>query len=261
MTEVSSIVLYEERGPVALITLNRPEALNAFGEGIGREILAALDRAQSTASVRALLLTGAGRGFSAGAELKGQFPAVGTMLTRLEEEYGPGIRAIASLPKPVIAAVNGFASGIGASFALACDMLLIGEQAFLQIPFARIGLVPDGGMCWQLATRLGPRVAFELAFSGERIAARRCVELGLANRAVPDERLVDEAVALAEKLADGAPLALAGTKRLLRRAPEIGLNATLREETLEQARCLLSNDFSEGVASFIEKRAPRFTGR
>ena len=261
MTEVSSIVLYEERGPVALITLNRPEALNAFGEGMGRDILEALDRAHRSASVRALVLTGAGRGFSAGAELKGQFPSVGTMLTRLEEEYCAGIRAIASMPKPVIAAVNGFASGIGASFALACDLLLIGELAFLQIPFARIGLVPDGGLCWQLATRLGPRVAFELAFSGERIAAQRCVELGLANRAVSDATIVDEAVALAARLADGAPMALAGTKRLLRRAPEIGLNATLREETMEQARCLLSDDFSEGLASFLEKRAPRFTGR
>jgi 2-(1,2-epoxy-1,2-dihydrophenyl)acetyl-CoA isomerase len=260
MNKQSDNVLYEERGAVALITLNRPAALNTFNEGFGHEILKSLDRAQTSAAVRAVVLTGAGRGFSAGAELKPPFPSVATMVARLEEEYAPGILAIAAMPKPVIAAVNGFATGIGASYALACDLLLIEASAFLQSPFARIGLVPDGGLCWQLATRLGPRLAFELACSGERVAAQRCVELGLANRMVADGKVVEEALAMAEKLAEAAPLALAGTKRLLRSAAELGLAATLREETLEQAQRLASADFSEGVAAFLEKRKPKFSG-
>jgi 2-(1,2-epoxy-1,2-dihydrophenyl)acetyl-CoA isomerase len=166
-----------------------------------------------------------------------------------------------ALPKPIIAAVEGFATGIGASFALASDIVLLGKSAFLQVPFARIGLVPDGGMCWQLATRLGPRVAFELAMSGERVPAERCVALGLANRVVPDGEVCAHAEALARELALAAPLALAGTKRLLGQAAALGLAGTMSAEAKEQAKCIASGDFREGVRSFIEKRAPKFSGR
>jgi len=207
------------------------------------------------------VLTGAGRGFSAGADLNVLPPAGVEVAAMLENEFGPGILAIAELPKPVIAAVNGFASGIGAAYALACDMVVMGEKAFMQLPFARIGLVPDGGLTWQFAQRMGPRLAFEFALSGERIPAARCIELGLANKAVPDESLLDEACALAERLAAAAPLALAGTKQLLRRAPSLDLAAAIRAEAEIQKDCIDSEDFREGVRAFFEKRAAKFSGR
>lgn len=255
-----SEVLYEERGRVAVITLNRPDALNTFTQGLRVGVIDALEKCAAD-PIRAVVLTGAGRGFSAGADLSSLPPRGEEVELMLEKEFGPGILAIAELPKPVIGAVNGFASGIGASYALACDMLLLGEKAFLQLPFARIGLVPDGGLTWQFVERIGPRLTFELALSGERIPAARCVELGLANRAVPDAELLNEACALAERLAEAAPLAVAGTKRLLRRAPSIDLPGAIREEAAIQKGCIDSQDFREGVKAFFDKRPPKFTGQ
>ena len=256
-----SEVLYEERGRVAVITWNRPDALNTFTREMRLGIVDALKKCADADHIRAVVLTGAGRGFSAGADLNGLPPAGVEVAAMLEKEFGPGILAIAELPKPVIAAVNGFASGIGAGYVLACDMVVMGEQAFLQLPFAKIGLVPDGGLTWQFAERIGPKLAFELALSGDRIPAARCIELGLANKAVPDAEILNEACALAERLADAAPIALAGTKRLLRRAPSLDLAGAIREEGSIQKDCIDSDDFREGVKAFFDKRAPRFSGR
>lgn len=255
-----SEVLYEERGRVAVITLNRPDALNTFTQQMRLGVIEAVKKCADAGHIRSVVLTGAGRGFSAGADLNGLPPSGVAVAGMLENEFGPGILAVAEIPKPVIAAVNGFASGVGAGYALACDMVLMGEKAFLQLPFAKIGLVPDGGLTWQFAERLGTRLAFEFALSGDRIPAARCVELGLANKAVPDAELLNEAYALAEKLADAAPLAVAGTKRLLRRAHSLDLAAAIREEGAIQKDCIDSGDFREGVQAFFEKRAPNFTG-
>jgi 2-(1,2-epoxy-1,2-dihydrophenyl)acetyl-CoA isomerase len=253
-------VLYEERGRIAIVTLNRPDALNAFSRDMRLGVIEAFDRCARVEHVRAVVLTGAGRGFSAGADLSAGATSGAQIAAALNDEHNPGIRAIAELPKPVIAAVNGFATGIGAAYALACDMVFFGEKAFLQVPFARIGLVPDGGLTWQLAERLGPRLAFEVAIGGERLSAERCVELGLANRVVADEALLEQACIAAERLAECAPLAVAGAKRLLRRAPQLGLAGAMREETDLQARCVESADCREGVRAFFEKRAPKFSG-
>lgn len=256
-----SEVLYEERGRVAVITWNRPDALNTFTHEMRVGVIDALKTCATADHIRAVVLTGAGRGFSAGADLNGLPPAGAAVAGMLEKEFGPGILAIADLPKPVIGAVNGFASGIGAAYALACDIVIMGEKAFLQLPFAKIGLVPDGGLTWQFAQRMGPRLALEFALSGERIPAARCIELGLANKAVPDAELLSEALALAERLADAAPLALAGTKRLLRRAPSLDLAGAIRAEGEIQSGCIDSEDFREGVKAFFDKRAPKFSGR
>lgn len=256
-----SDVLYEERGRVAIVTLNRADALNTFTQEMRLGIIDAFKNIAAAEHIRAAVLTGAGRGFSAGADLKGLPPVGDEVVAMLEREFGPGILAIAELPKPVIGAVNGFASGVGAGYALACDMLVMGEKAFLQLPFAKIGLVPDGGLTWQFAQRVGARHAFELALIGDRIPAARCVELGLANRVVPDAEVLDHTCALAEQLADAPPLALAGTKRLLRRAHASDLAGAIREEAEVQKICIDSQDFREGIKAFFDKRPPQFTGR
>lgn len=251
----------ERQGPVAILKLNRPDSLNTFTHALRIQLMHALADAANDASVRAVVLTGNGRGFSAGAELKDEIISGAEVEQVLNEEYAPSLKAIVDMPKPVIAAVNGFASGIGTSFALSCDLLVMGEQAFLQLPFAKLGLIPDGGSTCLLRDRIGHRRAFELAMSGERLSAARCVDWGLANRAVPDEHVVEEAIAWATLLCDAAPLAVSYTKQLLRGVQTDGFETALREEARLQAACIDSADFNEGITAFREKRAPKFAGR
>src|SRR5688572_2573040 len=201
-----SVVLQERRGAVAIVTLNRPESLNGFTTELRLALKTALEEVAVDPAVRAVVLTGAGRGFSAGADLKAEPMTAGAVVERqLNEEYGAALRTIATMPKPVIAAVNGFATGIGGSFALVCDLVVMGQNAFFQVPFNKIALVPDGGMSWLLTERVGHRRAFEIAVSGERVPAARCLEWGLANRIVPDETVLDAAVAWATELCEAAP--------------------------------------------------------
>jgi 2-(1,2-epoxy-1,2-dihydrophenyl)acetyl-CoA isomerase len=254
--------LYEQRGAVALISMNRPDNLNSFNNALRIELKKAVARAAADDAIRAVVLTGAGRGFSAGADLAaGEMPTPAGVVVQLEQEYGPAVLDLAQMPKVTIAAVNGFAAGIGVGFALACDLVVMGESAFLQVPFNRIGLVPDGGVCWQLVDRVGHRRALEISLDAERLTAARCVELGLANRAVPDAQVLAAALEWAERIAQAAPIAVRETKLVMRKAATSTLAQTIGDEAQAQSHCIGSADFKEGVAAFLQKRPAKFTGR
>ena len=257
---MSDIVNYESKGPVAVITLNRPDSMNAFTTALSNDLQLALERAGGDESIRVIVLTGEGRCFSAGADLKSGFegrPVYG----KLQYEYRPVLSAIATTPKPVIAAVPGSAAGIGMSMALHCDLLIMADNAFLLSPFTTISLVPDGGLNWLLVRQLGYRRAFQLSIESERIPAARCVELGLANRAVPAEELQNAALEWAERLAKRAPRSVAATKKVMRHAIDNDWASTFDMEADWQQALAGSDDNVEGVAAFFDKREPRFQGK
>ena len=255
---MSDIVKYEQHDAVAVITLHRPEAMNSFNTELRADLAAALQRAHDDESVRVVVLTGEGRTFSAGADLKAGIDRDVSEI--LQVEYRPVQEAIADMPKPVIAAIPGSAAGIGLSIALNCDLLIMADNAFMLSPFTTISLVPDGGMNWMLVQQLGYRRAFQLSIESERVAADRCVELGLANRAVPAEELQSAALQWAQDLAQRAPLSLAATKKVMRFAANNDWGSAYDMEAQLQGELLASDDNKEGIQAFFEKRAPKFTG-
>jgi 2-(1,2-epoxy-1,2-dihydrophenyl)acetyl-CoA isomerase len=254
-------VCYALHDAVALISLNRPDALNGFTTGMCAELVNAIETAHADDSVRALVLTGEGRCFSTGADLKAGLDSKPDMWARLQDEFRPPLQAIADIPKPVIAAVPGFAAGIGLSFALYCDLVVMADDAFLLSPFTTISLVPDGGANWLLVRQLGYHRAFQLSVESERIDAHRCLELGLANKVVPARELRDAAVAWGNALAERAPLSLAATKKVMRYAMDNQWADCYDMEAELQGRLAETEDMAEGVAAFFEKRAAQFKGK
>ncbi len=257
---MSELVKQERRGAVAVITLNRPDSMNAFTTELSLQLQLALERVADDDSIRAVVLTGEGRCFSAGADLKAGFEGR-QVFGKLQYEYRPVLVAIATMNKPVIAAVPGSAAGIGMSTALHCDLLIMADDAFLLSPFTTISLVPDGGLNWLLVRQLGYRRAFQLSVESERIPAERCVELGLANMAVPAGELQEAAFAWAESLAERAPLSLAATKKTMRHAVDNDWASTYDMESDWQQALAGSEDNLEGVQAFFDKRAPEFKGK
>jgi 2-(1,2-epoxy-1,2-dihydrophenyl)acetyl-CoA isomerase len=253
-------VRYRHDRDVAVITIFRPDAMNSFNTELRRDLLDAFRQAAGDKSVRAVVLTGEGRSFSAGADLKGSLSAERSVEEQLQLEYRPIFECIATMDQPVIAAVGGSAAGIGMSYALACDLLIMADNAFLLSPFSTISLVPDGGLNWLLVQQIGYRQAFQLAVEAERISAARCVELGLANKAVPAESLLAEALAWAHSLAERAPLSIAATKKAMRHALSHDWASTFDVEAPLQRRLRESADCAEGVAAFFEKRKAQFKG-
>lgn len=254
-------ILRETTEGVLTLTLNRPDALNSFIVEMKEELLAALKEASRNKSVRVVILTGAGRAFSAGQDLKErQSVGVADLGTELRIRYNPIILAMRRLEKPIIGAVNGVAAGAGISVALACDIVIASESASFMEAFGRVGLVPDTGSTWFLPRLVGYARAAEMVFTAGPVDAQTAERIGLVNRVVPADQLMDEARSMAAKLAAASPRALALAKRGLNRALESGLEDTLEYEAQLQSIAGRSTDHVEGVAAFVEKRPPRFTG-
>lgn len=253
-------VRYRRDDAVAIITIWRPDAMNSFNTLLRRDLLTAFQRAAKDEAVRIVVLAGEGRSFSAGADLK-DISSDKPVDEILQQEYRPVLECIATLRQPVIAAVGGSAAGIGMSFALACDLLVMGDNAFLMSAFSNISLLPDGGLNWFLVRQLGYRRAYQAAIEAERIGAARCLELGLANRVVPAASLMDETLAWARQLAERAPLSLAATKQAMRHAVAHDWASTFDVEAPLQRKLRTSQDCAEGVRAFFEKRKPEFKGR
>ena len=249
---------------VATIELNRPDVMNAWGKDLGRDLREAIETVAADEAVRAVVLTGAGRGFCSGADLKGGFDpgpdGKPDVQSALRERYHPVISAVRRMPKPVVAAVNGAAAGVGCSLALACDLVVAKESAYLLLAFVNIGLMPDGGSTLLIPTRVGFARAAEMALLGERVPAAKALEWGLINRVHADEEFDGEVRELALRLAAGPTLSYARSKVALNAWLYERMDEQLELEAALQQELARSDDFPEGVAAFLEKRPADFSG-
>jgi 2-(1,2-epoxy-1,2-dihydrophenyl)acetyl-CoA isomerase len=254
---------FETAEGVARVTLNRPDVLNSIHTPMSDELRDALTRAAGERAIRAVLLTGAGRGFCAGQDLEEVKPggAVTDFAAHVHRVYTPLVRALRTLEKPVVCAVNGVAAGAGANLALACDIVIAAEEASFVQAFAKIGLVPDTAGSFLLPRLVGMARATALAMLAEKITARQAVEMGMIYRACPGAALADEAGKLAAYLATQPTVGLGLTKQLLNAAWRNDLDTQLALEAHCQGLAGASADYQEGVAAFLEKRKPTFTGR
>ncbi len=257
--QYETINLYR-RGPGAKFELYRPERMNAWNRQFSADLLAVITEVTENPEVRAVLITGAGRAFSSGADLKEATEDAGGGTVDVYKRYHPLITGIRRMPKPVIAGVNGPAAGIGLSLALACDLVVAAESAYFSLAFVNIGLVPDGGSSLFVPSRVGFARAAELAMLGERLDARTALDWGLINRVWPDEEYQAQALALLDRMAAGATRSYAGTKRQLNKWLYEHMDAQLEFEAGIQREMAASGDFAEGLAAFAEKRPPRFSG-
>lgn len=259
-------VRYEVEDHVAVLTLDRPDVLNAFDDAMGRETLVSLERAAADADVRCIVVTGAGRAFSSGEDLAalskayeaGDVPELGTTL---RDKYNPIVRAIKSAPKPVVAALNGVAAGAGVGIALACDWRLAAANAKLVLAFTKLALVPDSGSVWWLTRYVGAARAWAIAASGDPIDAARALELGLVNEVVSADEFEDAWRSTAVSFARGPTRAYALTKSLVSFALDHSLDEQLDREIGVQTEAGRTEDHLEGVRAFAAKRPPEFKGR
>ena len=255
---MSDPLLFEKDGAIARVTLNRPNAFNAMDEAMRAGFRQALHTINSDDDIRAVILSGAGRGFCAGTDLSENFDDSTDQF--LDREYRPILNGVASSSKIWIAQVHGSAAGVGAAVALNCDLLTIADDASIYMAFAAIGLVPDGGSTWLLQRAMGNKLALQAILEGRKIPASEALSHGLANAVHPAASLAAETEALANRIANGAPLAAAAAKRLIRAMDGLSYEGAISAEAKEQALLSVSKDAKEGVSAFLEKRRPVFRG-
>lgn len=261
-----TILLTEIKNGVGFITLNRPDKLNSFTDELTFRLQDALKEMEKSKEVKAIVITGAGRGFCAGQDLQsrsisheeGVRPSLGDSIRR---RYNPIVTKIRRMEKPVIAAVNGVAAGAGSSLALACDYRIVAEGVSFIQSFTKVGLIPDSGATFMLTRMIGSTRAFELMLSAEKLDCKDALNLGLINKIVAPDALMKEATELAEKLAKGPTKAFGLTKRAINKAIFSDLEELLEYEASLQEIAGRSDDFQEGVKAFVEKRTPAYTGK
>lgn len=265
-------LLYEIKDNLLTITLNRPDCLNSFNDEMSFELQKALKEAEKDKNVRCIILTGAGRGFSAGQDLRsrsvsaesnaenqnGNSPHLGESIRK---RYSPIVSKLRSLEKPIIAMVNGVAAGAGASIAFACDMRFAAQSSKFIQAFIKVGLIPDSGACWLLPRLMGTGRAFEFAVTGEPIDAETALQVGLVNRVVPDAQLSEVTYQFAQQLAQGPTQAIGLLKRAMNKAATVDFDTYLDYEAHLQEVAGQSNDYGEGVSAFLEKRPAQFQGK
>jgi 2-(1,2-epoxy-1,2-dihydrophenyl)acetyl-CoA isomerase len=262
--QTAQLVSIDVVGGVAWIRLNQPERLNPIGSGVRPQLDAALKQAERDEAVRCVVLTGTGRAFSAGADVAEMGGAGRDMRTPeevgrvLREEYLPMLQRIRNMPKPVICGMNGLAAGIGASFAMACDVRIAADDAYFSEAFANLGLGPDGGVSWMLPRFVGRGRALEMFFTADRLSAADAERFGLVNRVVPKDRVEAECRELAERLAAASPGAMAAAKRAVNFGEGSSFEEACEFESYLQEARAAGPDFAEGVSAFQEKRKPRF---
>lgn len=261
----SEPVLTTIKAGVLKLTLNRPDKLNAFNEDMHSALRLGIESAHSENSIRAVLLTGAGRGFCAGQDLADRDPRKGNTQPdlghTLDTFYNPTLRLMRSLEKPIVCAVNGVAAGAGANLALACDIVLAAKSAKFIQAFSKVGLVPDAGGSWTLARALGEARAKALTMTAEPLSAEMAAEWGLIWKAVDDAHLMDDAEELATNLAKGPTVGLGLTKRLIHQSARNDFDSHLDEERDCQRVAGKTADYAEGVTAFLEKRSAKFKGQ